>query len=105
MLMIILSLSFLLLVLFVVLKPIAIAIFIYYGWRQDFSIPTYPLTWIQLKIKIKRLVEMKFLKYIPHDPIIETEDNHCCFCLENLLKGNTIAQLYCRHEFHKECFD
>lgn len=72
MLMLILSLSFLLLVLFVVLKPIAIAVFIYYGWRQDFSAPTYPLTWIQLKIKIKRLVEMRFLKYVSHDPLIET---------------------------------
>lgn len=105
MLMLILSISFLLLVLFVVLKPIAIAVLIYYGWRQDFSAPTYPLTWIQLKIKIKRLIEMKFLKYVSHDPVIETQDNHCCFCLENLQKGNKIAQLYCRHEFHKECFD
>jgi hypothetical protein len=64
--MLLISLSFFLIVLFIILRPVVVAIMIYYGWRQDLTAPAYPLGWFQLKIKTKRLVQMKFLQYIPH---------------------------------------
>ena len=64
--MLLLSVSFFLIILFIIVKPAIIALMIYYGWRNDHVAPTYPLTWFQLKIKTKKLVQWKFLRYIQH---------------------------------------
>lgn len=55
-LMLLLSVSFFVIILFIIIKPAIIALMIYYGWRNDHVVPTYPLSWFQLKIKIKKLV-------------------------------------------------
>lgn len=79
--MLILALSFFIVIVFILFRPAFIGMMVYFGWMQNIAVPTYPLGWLQLKIKIKRLVEMKFLSYVPHEPSNEDEDNHCCFCL------------------------
>jgi len=61
-----LAIFFLFIILFIVFRPLVVAMMIYFGWREDLAVPTYPLGWLQLKIKIKKLVEMDFLKYVPH---------------------------------------
>jgi hypothetical protein len=66
--MLILSVSFFLVIVFIILRPILVAAMIYWGWRTDLTVPTYPLSWFQLKVKIKRLVQTRFLKYVPHQP-------------------------------------
>lgn len=80
-LMLIMALSFFIIIVIIVFRPVLIGMMVYFGWIQDTAVPTYPLGWLQLKIKIKRLVEMKFLSYVPHESRNENEDNHCCFCL------------------------
>ena len=66
--MLILALTFLVIIFFIVFRPILIGTLVYFGWIQDLTVPSYPLGWLQLKIKIKRLVEMNFLSYVPHEP-------------------------------------
>jgi hypothetical protein len=66
--MLILALSFLVIIIFIVFRPVLIGMMVYFGWMQDVAVPSYPLGWLQLKIKIKRLVEMNLLSYVPHEP-------------------------------------
>jgi hypothetical protein len=76
-----LSISLFVLIVFVVMKPLLISILVYYGWvhqRDDF---VYPLSWLNLKIKLKKLIDYGYLKYIVHSNKDEEDETHCCFCL------------------------
>lgn len=98
-----LSGTLVLLILVVVLRPILRALLVYYGWQQQRGDFPYPLSWFNLKIKLKRLTELGYLRYVAHRRLPDDE-THCCFCLEVLQQGRTAAQLFCLHEFHSECF-
>jgi hypothetical protein len=103
--MIILSLVLLSLILFLALRSILISVFIYYGWMHEQYEPTYPLAWFPLKTKLKRMQQAGILSFVEYEPSIsDTEGNHCCFCLEIIHDKTVVAQIYCGHEFHKECF-
>jgi hypothetical protein len=98
-----LSVTLVLLILVIVLRPVVRALLVYYGWQQQRGEFAYPLSWFNLKIKLKRLGELGYLRYVAHRRLPDDE-THCCFCLEVLQQGRTAAQLFCLHEFHSECF-
>jgi hypothetical protein len=102
-----LCLVLVLFVLFVVFRNVLLSLLIYYGYLQERGEPTYPLTWFAYKTKIKRLTQHRIVRYRHYEPsLTETEEgNQCCFCLELLRERSTVAELYCGHEFHKECFN
>jgi hypothetical protein len=63
------------------LKPIAINIMVYYGWMNEQTQPTYPLTWFQLKVKLKNLIQNKILKFTNYVELTTIDEVDCCFCL------------------------
>ena len=71
-------------------------LFLYFGITHQIGEPSYPLTWINLKIKTKRLQKMNYLKYsrfhvAEGETEGENEEHDCCFCLETLKRGTKVA--------------
>jgi len=49
------------------MKPLIASILIYNGWMQQRDDFPYPLSWFNLKIKLKKLTDYGYLKYIIHN--------------------------------------
>lgn len=94
MIMIILSIVLTLLICSVMLRKFIVGALIYFGLIENHGREEYPLSWMALKIKLKSMQRLGYLKYKQKPSSskgeaseimdgIETtsEDSTCCFCL------------------------
>lgn len=72
----------------------------YYGVIQHQPHYSYPLSYLQLQLKMKRLEQASYLRYSQS----RVEEETCCFCLEDIKEEEKVIELYCRHVFHAVCF-
>lgn len=68
----------------------------------------YPLSEVELKLKIRDLMKKGFLieyKYEPRESSKEEPGamEECSFCLEEFVREDWLFEIYCRHKYHKTC--
>lgn len=103
----------------IVCRPVCIIGWIYLGWFNSRNEPNfnfkYPLNCFELKLKMRRMIAQKLVKILTHrrkqseDHINleeeEEEGDDCVFCLQRKEPGLQIVEIYCKHTYHRECFE
>ena len=79
--MMVLTLTLVILICIVLLRPAFRALMVYNGWSNDYPEPTYPLSWFNFKIKVKQLSDAGIIAYVRHSLADKTDHMVCCFCL------------------------
>jgi len=74
---------------------VILSVFMFYRYRRrhNFNDPLLP---------ILRPVD---LVGVPYDPVKFKDSTQCCICLEEFNTESTVAELPCKHVFHKSCVE